>query len=52
MGVVRVGDFPGGSCLGENFPDGSFPGWELSRRDLSWMETFFGGSFPGGNCPV
>ena len=33
-------------------PDGSFPGWELSRWGLSWVRIFFGGSFPGGNCPV
>ena len=33
-------------------PDGSFPGWELSRCGLSWVEIFFGGFFWGENFPV
>ena len=57
VGVVRVeifrlGVFLGGSCPGRNIPDRSFLGWELSRWDLSWLGIFFGGGFPGGNCPV
>ena len=57
MGDIRVGIFwvdvfLVGSCPGENFLGGSFPGWELSKWDLSWVGIFFGESFPGGNCSV
>ena len=52
MGIFWVDVFLVGSCPGENFLGGSFPGWELSKWDLSWVGIFFGESFPGGNCSV
>ena len=47
-----MGVFLGGSCPCGNFLGRSFPGWELSRWDLSWVRIFFGGSFPGGSFHV
>ena len=71
MGIIRVGKFPvgvflGRSCLGRIFPGGSFPEWELSGREFSWVaivqvglilgENYFWSKFSGwelsgGNHP-
>ena len=51
------GNCPGGNSLGGDCPGGSYPGWEFSRwefsgLELSWVRTFLGRYFPGGNCLV
>ena len=60
--IVRVGVFGVVIFLSRNFldgncPGGSYPGWEFSRwefsgLELSWVRTFLGRYFPGGNCLV
>ena len=46
------GSFPGWELSVWEFSGWRFPGQELSRWDLSQVGIFFGGSFPGRNCPV
>ena len=48
--------------MGYNYPEWQLTGWKFSWCQLSWMrsfgweldrvEIFFGGSFPGRNCPI
>ena len=57
IGVIRVWIFwvviiLGGSFLGCNCPGGSYPGWELSRWELSWVGVFLGGNVLAGSYLV
>ena len=51
VGIFQMGIFQVGVILSGNFSDESYPGWELSRWELSWVRNFISGGFPGGNCP-
>ena len=44
--IIRVGIFQVGVILA-----GSYPGWEFSRWELSWLGIFRVGVILAGNCP-
>ena len=51
IGIIWVETFRMGIILGGNCPSGSYPGWEMSRWELSWVGIFQVEDILGGNCP-